>query len=404
MKFTVKSTAALELPTGRSDHVFWEDSLPGFGLRLREGGSRNWVFQYALGKKQRRMSLGSATAMPLVKAREIATELYAKVKLGKDPAGEKEQAKAAASETFGHVAEKYLAIRKQEMRPGAYLEIDRHLTKHAKPFHRFQLTAIDQRAVAARILEIRAESGAVTANRVRSSLSALYAWSMRQGIATQNPVANTGKFEERSRERTLNDTELCAIWKASGDDIYGSIVKLLALTGLRADEVASLKWSEISLDNEVISLPGERVKNKRAHDIPIVPAVRAILEAQPRRVNADGSLRDFVFGTGQGGFSGWSKAKKQLDERIAAGATVAPWRLHDLRRSLATNLQRLGVRLEVTEAILNHVGGSRGGIVGVYQRHDWANEKRAALAAWANRLAEIVEGKSESNVTMLRRA
>src|SRR6267154_6310934 len=91
MRLTIKSTSALELPPGKTDHIEWDDDLPGFGIRLREGGSRNWVFQYALGQKQRRMSIGSAKAngLPLVKARETATELHAKVRLGQDPAGQK---------------------------------------------------------------------------------------------------------------------------------------------------------------------------------------------------------------------------------------------------------------------------------------------------------------------------
>jgi Arm DNA-binding domain len=112
MKFTVKTTAALQLPSGKTDHVFWEDDFPGFGLRLREGGSRNWVFQYALGKKQRRMTLGSAAAVPLVKAREIASELHAKVRLGQDPAGQKAESKQQAAETFEAIAQKFLAYQR----------------------------------------------------------------------------------------------------------------------------------------------------------------------------------------------------------------------------------------------------------------------------------------------------
>ena len=103
----------------------------------------------------------------------------------------------------------------------------------------------------------------------------------------------------------------------------------------------------------------------------------------------------------RGRFNGFSKAKAALDE--ASG--VKDWRLHDLRRTLATGLQKLGVRLEVTEAVLNHVSGSRAGIVGVYQRHEWAEEKRAALNAWGAHVAAIVEGRvHEGNVLSFRPA
>jgi integrase len=404
MKFTAKSIAALEPPAGKSDHVEWDDSFPGFGLRMRQGGSRMWIFQYALGKKQRRMTLGSASAMTLAKARDIASELHARVRLGQDPAGQKAESQLRAAETFEAIARRYLGVRKGEMRPGAYDEVERHLVKHAKPFHRYHLDGVDQRAIAARILELKETSGAVAANRVRSSLSAMYAWAMRQGLAKQNPVTNTSRFEERSRERTLSDGELAAIWRAAEDDMFGTILKLLMLTGQRLDEIASPRWSEIDLHAGVIVLPGERVKNGRQHQLPLSLPVRTILEGLPRRLNPDGTFRDLVFGIGQGGFAGSARAKTALEQRIAAsaGKPIAPWRLHDLRRTFATGLQRLGVRLEVTESILNHVSGSRGGIIGVYQRHDWATEKRIALDAWATHLMRVIEGEGADNIVSLR--
>ena len=106
-------------------------------------------------------------------------------------------------------------------------------------------------------------------------------------------------------------------------------------------------------------------------------------------------------------FSGWSKSKSALDGAVAGahGASLAPWSVHDLRRTVATGLQRLGVRLEVTEAVLNHISGSRAGIAGVYQRHDWAAEKRAALDAWAAYVIAAAEGRSATgNVVTLGRA
>jgi Arm domain-containing DNA-binding protein/integrase-like protein len=243
MKFTTKSIATLRLPGSKADHIEWDDDLPGFGIRLREGGSRNWVFQYALGEKQRRMSIGSAKAngLALVDARKTASELHAKVKLGQDPAGQKAEGQKRAAETFLAVARPYLAVRKQEMRSGSYSEVERHILKHCKPLHGLQFAGINQRTIAIRLNEIRESSGDVTANRVRSSLSTLYGWAMEQGIATQNPVALTGKNDEKSRERVLTDDELRVIWAEVGDDQYGSIVRLLMLTGQRADEMASVR-------------------------------------------------------------------------------------------------------------------------------------------------------------------
>jgi integrase len=423
MKFTTKSVAGLHLPKGKTDYVVFDDDLPGFGIRLREGGSRNWVFQYALGTKQRRMSLGSATAISLVKARETASELHAKVRLGQDPAGQKAQSKQHAAETFEAVALVYLAARKPKMRPGAYDQIDRHLLKYAKPLHRLQLVGIDQRTIATLINQISNASGEVQANRARSSLLAFYGWAMRQGIVTQNPVANTGRFSEKPRTRTLTDNELRVIWNEAGDDHYGCIVKLLMLTGQRADEIASLRWTEIGADT--ITLPPERLKNKGgkdglSHEVPLSDPALAILAAQSRRIDGNGELRDCVFGTGQGGFSGWSKSKERLDERIAkaAGKPLPHWTIHDLRRTAATVMAEspcdpkerrdpnkrygLGVLPHVVEAILNHISGHKGGVAGVYNHASYGPQKRQALNLWADHLMALVVG-TESNITMLRR-
>jgi integrase len=402
VKLTAKNTAGLELPAGKSDWIVFDDDNPGLGLRLRTGGSRMWVFQYGLGDKQRRMTLGSAKSMTLGKAREAAGTLHAKVRLGQDPANEKTEGRRRAAETFEAVGQRFLARQKERVKPGSYVEIERHMLKHAKPLHGLQLATIDRRTIAARISAIGAESGTVTANRVRSTLSAFFAWAMREGIADQNPVVGTNKFEEASRERVLTDDELRALWKAAADDHYGAIIKLLMLTAQRADEIASLQWSEIGGD--AIVLPATRTKNKREHRVPLSDPALAVLATQPRRVGADGTPREFVFGIGQRGFSGWSGCKEQLDNRItaAAGRPLLHWTPHDLRRTAATGMADLGVQPHIIEAVLNHISGHKAGVAGIYNRATYEPEKRQALALWADHVMAVVEGCA-SNVTPLRR-
>jgi integrase len=403
MKLTVKDAAGLKLPAEKSDWIAFDDDAPGLGLRLRAGGSRMWIFQYALGDKQRRMTLGSTKSMTLGKAREAAGTLHAKVRLGQDPANEKTEGRLRAAETFEAVGQRFLAYQKGELRPGSYVEIERHMLKHAKPLHGIQLAIIDRRSIAGRISAIGAQSGAVTANRVRSTLSAFFGWVMREGIAEQNPVIGTNKFEEVTRERVLADDELRAIWRALQDDHYGSIVKLLMLTGQRANEIANLAWSEIG--DDAITLPPARTKNHRQHRVPLSDAALAILAAQPRRLDAAGSPRDLVFGMGERGFSGWSKCKERLDERItkAAGRPLPHWTLHDLRRTCATRMADLGILPHVIEAVLNHVSGHKSGVAGIYNRALYEPEKRQALALWTDRVLALVDGRS-SNVTVLKRA
>lgn len=246
---------------------------------------------------------------------------------------------------------------------------------------------------------------------------AAFAWAVKRGAVRENPFAHLPIAKSiAKRERVLSDQELAEIWRAASNAAaapYSSIIRLLILTGQRRGEVAGMAWDEISDDFATWTIPGERTKNGAVHTVPLSAAARDLLKAAlPEDVKgrpANGSL--VLPGAAGTPFAGWSKAKRALDKaimdaRTEAGAnavSLVPWSVHDLRRTVATGLQRLGVRLEVTEAVLNHISGSRGGIAGVYQRHDWAAEKRAALDAWAGHVAAIVEGRTTAgNVVALR--
>jgi integrase len=406
MKLIEKTVRTLQLPPGKTDHVFWDAAIPGLGIRLRAGGSRGWVFQYRLGDKQRRLSLGSVTAESFRIIREQAAQLHARVKLGQDPAGDKTENRQRAGDTFEAIARKYLAAKKDSTRPGTYRETERHIVKHAKPLNGMPVANISRRDIANLIGSIKDNSGPVAANRVRSTLSDFFGWAMSEGIDTieSNPVIGTNKSEEKPRERVLRDHELRAIWKLAGDDHYGSIVRLLMLTGQRATEIGGLKWSEIDTGARTINLPGDRTKNHRPHVVPLSDPAMAILDSQVRRADGNGELRDFVFGIGQQGFSGWSRCKERLDERIAAelGKPFEPWIIHDLRRTAATLMNdRLGVLPHVVEAILNHVSGHKGGVAGIYNRAQYMRERTEALRLWADYLMSIV-GR-ENNLVQLRR-
>ncbi len=435
MKLTAKGIQTATLSTGKTDQLFWDDDIPGFGLRVRAGGSRNWVFQYALGDKQRRLSLGAATPESFKKhktedgtiklgIRDHAAQLHAKVKLGQDPAGEKTENRKRASDTFETIAKKYLAAKKASTRHGTYQETERHILKHSKTLNGLQVAKISRRDISTLIGTIKENSGPVAANRVRSTLSDFFSWSMSEGIdgLEHHPVLNTNKYEEASRERVLKDHELRTIWKHAGDDHYGSILKLLMLTGQRADEIASLQGSEITetkvpekrltdaiklpaFETKVIDLPKERTKNKRPHLIPLSETAAGILAKQPQRANDDGELRQYVFGIGQKGFSGWSRCKERLDGRIEKelGKPLDHWTPHDLRRTMSTLMNdRLGVLPHVVEAILNHVSGAKGGVAGVYNKALYLRERVEALNLWADHLLSIVEGRDNNIIPMVR--
>jgi integrase len=233
------------------------------------------------------------------------------------------------------------------------------------------------------------------ASRTAAYGRAAYHWAVKRGSLNVNPFANLSQTPVARRERVLTDDELRAIWLATDEPgPFNAIVRTLILTGQRREEVAGMAWDELAPDLSAWTIPAPRAKNGIAHLVPLSHEARALLTAAPRLGGSS-----LVFPGERGGFSGWSKSKARLDER----GGVSGWTLHDLRRTMATGLQKLGVRLEVTEAILNHVAGSRAGIVAVYQRHHWADEKRAALAAWGVHVAAIVQGcEAPDNVTPIR--
>ena len=396
MKLNKNSVSQIKLPTGKNEIIVFDDDIPLFGLRIRAGGSRNWIFQYRQGGKQRRISFGSASTVTAQQARDKAAKLYAQVKLGHDPAGQKIESRVRATETFGHLSRPYLAHKKAALRPRSYVEVERHLLTHAKRLHGLQMTSIDRRTIAALLTEIATDSGPTAANHVRSSLSAFFAWAMRDGLAEANPAIGTNQAVEKgSRERVLNKSELRSIWNALDNDAYGTIVKLLALTAQRREEIGGLRRSEVNLDKAVISLPAERTKNKKPNDTPLSPAALAILKEWLQR-----SEGEYLFG--RSGYQCWSDSKKLLDRQIAAaGKPIPNWVLHDLRRTFSTVAHdELGIAPHIVEACLNHVGGHRAGVAGTYNRATYAKEKAIALTRWAEHLAAIIEGTGSKIIAM----
>lgn len=384
MKFTPQTVAALTLPPGKPYLLTFDAALPGFGIKISAGGSRQWVTQYrdSLGKT-RRQTLGRVDVLSLPAARKAAAETLARVRLGSDPHVERKAAIAAASVTFDMIVDRYLANAEKRLRASSYGEVERHLKVHVKPLHSLPIHGVRRADLAARLSEIAEERGPYAANRVRSSLSALFAWAVGAGIVENNPVIGSNKATaELARDRVLTDPELTAIWRACRDDDHGRITRLLILLGQRRDEVACMTWSELDLAGGLWRLPAERTKNGRSHDVPLSHTALSLISETPAIEN-----RDYLFGEGKGAFSGFSRAKRALDERTGL---TAQWRLHDLRRTCATGMANLGTLPHVVEAVLNHVSGTRAGVAGIYNRASYSNEKRAALELWAKHVTALV--------------
>jgi len=227
-----------------------------------------------------------------------------------------------------------------------------------------------------------------TGRTLHARLSAFFSWCADDMRIESNPCSKLRRpAPPKSRERVLSDDELVAVWKAC-DGLapqYAAVVRLLVLTGQRLREVGHMRWSELSADLATWTLPGERTKNGRVHTVPLAPLAREIIRSLPR------TSETFVFSLGDDEpLESFSRMKRKLD---ALAGVTEQWRLHDLRRTTASGLQRVGTRLEVSESVLNHASGSITGVAAVYHRHDFADEKRAALASWADRVEAMVEGR-----------
>lgn len=390
MRLTKPVVAKLALPPGKTDWLIFDDALAGFGLRIRAGGKRTWFAQYRIGTKQRRYSLGTTENLDADAARRLAKAALSQAHLGIDPQTAKIVRREAASVTLGVVVEDFLSRRTERLKPRSFEEVERHLRRHWKPLHSLSLKDIGRSDVADRLGVIAREHGPYAANRARTSLSSFFSWAIGEGKAHENPVAGTNKAtDEVSRDRVLSPEELSLAWRLAGDGDYGAIVRLLILTGQRREEVGGMRWSELH-DPTLWALPAARTKNGLPHDVPLSSVATATLT---ERLEPSG--RDYVFGTRAGPYQGWSNSKAALDARMLAAlkdrhgpnTRLEPWRLHDIRRTVATRLaDTVGTQPHIIEAILNHISGHKSGVAGIYNRATYAVEKRAALDAWANQI------------------
>ena len=378
--------------------IVWDKKLPGFGLRTRNG-KRTWIFQYKLGKQNRRIKLGGPE-LTRDKARQLAQAekgklAAAKLGHGLDPAAEREKRRTEAKPhraAFASIIPIYLDARRAGIKDATYELQERYLNSHWKALHGLPLDGITRADVAASLTTIAKDSGPVAANRARSTLSKFYVWAIGEGLCDNNPVVGTNKRDENDpRERSLSNAETGAVWLGAADSDYGQILKLLLLTGCRRSEIGDLKWSELDTEARTITLPRERTKNHQQHIVPLSDAAMSILASIKHRD------RDYVFGrTRAGGFSGWSKSKDDFDKVVKL---KEPWTVHDLRRTVRTGLGELGIQPHIAEAVLNHIPPK---LIRTYDRNKYESEKRAALDQWATHLKSVVAQATGANVTALR--
>ena len=406
MKLTAAAVERAKAPSaGQID--YFDMAYPGLALRVTAKGVKSWTYHARVRGKLKRATLGRYPDLSLAQARKQAGETAEMMHRGDNPTEEKRKARRAASQPIRDTVEAVAAewLKRDQAGNRSKDEVKRIFERDVLPLWGGRsIKDIDRREVIELVDGIVDRGAPTMARRVHAHLHRMFRWAVGRGVIEANPMADLPKpGGEKPRDRVLSDTEVVEVWRATDALGYpfGPLIRLLVLTGARRDEVGSLTWSEIEFNADVIRLEGVRTKNGVPHVIPLSPTSLEVIKAIPKVEPGEGAPRYVFTTTGRSAVSGWSRAKRQLDDLVDKGRrggdctegavqALEPWRLHDLRRTAATGLQRLGFRLEVIESVLGHVSGSRAGIVGVYQRHDFVDEKRAALAAWGSYIAECV--------------
>jgi integrase len=357
------------------DIIVWDVDVTGFGLKVTPPGKKSFFVQYrTLDHIERKLKIGDCSSWKPDEARDFARDVHTEVRKGNDPSLLRQTKRASRGEnTVQQWFEDYLAFKKKQGRKSTR-QIEQVFNHNILPVLGKRRVDEVTRSDITKLLDGIAERSISVAGGTRRQLSAFYNWAIpRLPDGVSNPVTNAGRPPAvKARKRHLSDAELIKLWTVlEGErEPWRTALRLMILTAQRRNEVLLADWKEFDLAKKIWTVPSERAKNGKANLVPLSGPVLKLLKALPGR-----SGRLFPKGTGLTG-----RAAKRIREAVGA---VEPWRWHDLRRTAATGMQRNGVQQPVTEAVLNHVSGSQAGIVGVYQVHDWAKEKREALDEWA---------------------
>jgi len=432
----------------------WDATVSGFGVRVSDTGRRTFVLmaRYPGSRNPTRRAIAVYDEISLADARAKAVRWKDQIGKGIDPAVAEEEARQAAlrrrATTFAAVVRDYLRQHviginpdKPRQRNGREVERDfartfmpiwgdRPITSITKGDVRDVIEDVRDFGTAAMLAKrgikekgnkVEAAPAPGHARNLLSYVKTFFSWAIERddfGLETspcERLKAKSIFGDRQSSDRTLNDSEIFAFWRATGrmGYPYGPLYQILLLTGLRLNEVADASWAEFDLAKGVWTIPAERMKGKsgkvRPHAVPLTDDILLILKTLPRFKGGD-----FLFSATFGAAPAWmnGKVKRRVDARIlrsmralvrmrggdGAKAKLDPWVNHDLRRTLRSRLSELRVNTDVAEAVLAHV---KPGIRGVYDRHEYLDEKRHALELWAGKLRGIVR-PAVDNVTPMK--
>jgi integrase len=364
-----------------------DGETPGFGLRIGSKGARAYFLMYRFGGVQRKVTLGRVGKVGLAEARARATEIVDLVRSGVDPDAAVIDIDNEKPITVIEAFDRYQAdpaVRKDWTHPDEYAKVNRRkMEMHAASLLARPIDTVTRADIVIVIRGVHDAGKRTQANRVLSLLRTFFAWAVIEELIADSPSTTVRPpAKERSRERFLDKDEVRLFWQHSHRaGVFRDVLRLLLLTGQRESEVGEMRWREVDLAKRTWTIPGERTKNGRRHEVALSALAVTILEARHRK-------SEFVFPSigGTGAMSGYTRAQ----QRVVKAMAVPRWTIHDLRRTFATHLGDLKIPPHVIEAVLNHRSGTIRGVAATYNRHDYLDEKRQALEAWSEKLMEIV--------------
>jgi integrase len=398
-RIKLTKSAIDSLPTPKSDVVYWDTNCPGFGVKVTPKGRKVFVVLYrtgGAGSKLRKYTIGPYGRVTLHHARVAAQRVFAAKLEGRDPAAEKRQAKRRVVEDrVEDLLEAFISQRLSQKRSGG--EISRLLRREVgKSWAGRSIHEISKRDVVDVVSAIEQRGAPVAANKALKLIKTFLRWCVGRAILDQSPAEGVPlPTKEIARDRVLDDRELAQAILAARQigGPYGDIVELLALTGQRREEVAQMRWEELDFAQRLWTIPKVRTKNQKSHFVQLSEQALPVLNRQDRR-------GPFVFSMlGQKPFQDFSNAKRELDDLSG----VTGWRLHDLRRTCASGMARLGVAPHVADKILNHQSGTISGVAAVYQRHDFITERKDGLERWGAHIEAILATAANARSNNLRR-
>jgi integrase len=379
---TTKSIEALK-PAAVKRYEVRDAKVQGLHVRVSTTGAKIFCVFVRQDGKRRRLKIGSYPMVSLADARRKAMELARDAELG--ALQPQEASEKQACPTLGDIIPDFIRLYAKPNTKdwkGTQSILAKFDPIAKKPLDEIKRTDV------VRILDDIVASGTPTrANRALAAIKKLMNWCVDRGVIEISPVAHLRPpTKEKSRDRVLSHAEMQILWHAVVNEGYPfkQFVQLLMLTGQRRGEVAGMRWSEINLDEGIWTLPANRVKNGRLHVVPLSAQAIDILKSIPRFLNSD-----LVFTTtGKTSISGFGRLKERLALSLPDG--TEDWRFHDFRRTVSTEMARLGVQPHVIDAVTNHKSGVVSGVAATYNRYTYLDEKREALQQWANEVEKLV--------------